>query len=138
MSGQLETQCSIWTGWPDGCSVLAGWSFPIAVSGWSAHCYPSGFPVHLAQIKQNLIKISNSGHVEIWGCQFRFWFRMVTSNAASGYVAKISMLRLNIGSSMLRLSSCMLSSGLGPKCEEVKRAAPPPLPLKSLANAEHA
>ena len=33
---------------------------------------------------------------------------MVTSNAASGYVAKISMLRLNIGSGMLRLSSCML------------------------------
>ena len=56
--GQLETQCSIWTGWPDGCSVLAGWSFPIAVSGWSAHCYPSGFPVYLAKIKQNLIKIS--------------------------------------------------------------------------------
>ena len=27
---------------------------------------------------------------------------MVTSNAASGYVAKISMLRLNIGSDMLR------------------------------------
>ena len=35
--GQLETQCSIWTGWPDGCSMLAGWSFPIAVSGWGAH-----------------------------------------------------------------------------------------------------
>ena len=34
---------------------------------------------------------------------------MVTSNAASGYVTKISMLRLNIGSGMLRLSSCMLS-----------------------------
>ena len=37
---------------------------------------------------------------------------MVTSNAASGYVAKISMLRLNIGSGMLRLSSCMLRLGL--------------------------
>ena len=34
---------------------------------------------------------------------------MVPSNAATGYVAKISMLRLNIGSGMLRLSSCMLS-----------------------------
>ena len=31
----------------------------------------------------------------------------VTSNAASGCVVKISMLRLNIGSGMLRLSSCM-------------------------------
>ena len=37
---------------------------------------------------------------------------MVTSNAASGYVAKISMLRLNIGSGMLRLSSCMLRLSL--------------------------
>ena len=34
------------------------------------------------------------------------------TNAASGYVAKISMLRLNIGSGMLRLSSCMLRLGL--------------------------
>ena len=58
--GQLETQCSIWTGWPDGCSVLAGWSFPIAVSGWGAHCYPSGFPVHLAKISRNLDKISQN------------------------------------------------------------------------------
>ena len=31
-----------------------------------------------------------------------------------GHAAKISMLRLNIGSGML--SSCMLSIGLGPKC----------------------
>ena len=37
---------------------------------------------------------------------------MVTSNAASGYVAKINMLRLNIGSGMLRLSSCMLRLSL--------------------------
>ena len=37
---------------------------------------------------------------------------MVTSNAATEYVAKISMLRLNIGSGMLRLSSCMLRLGL--------------------------
>ena len=37
---------------------------------------------------------------------------MVTSNAASGYVAKISMLRLNIGSGILRLSSCILRLGL--------------------------
>ena len=37
---------------------------------------------------------------------------MVTSNAASGYVAKISMLRLNFGLGMLRLSSCMLRLSL--------------------------
>ena len=37
---------------------------------------------------------------------------MVTSNAATGYVAKISMLRLNIDSGMLRLSSCKLRLSL--------------------------
>ena len=31
------------------------------------------------------------------------------------------MLRINIGSGMLRLSSCMLSMGLGPKCEQGKK-----------------
>ena len=40
--------------------------------------------------------------------------------------ANISMLRLNIGSGMLRLSSCMLSIGLGPKCEQGKGGQPPP------------
>ena len=34
-------------------------------------------------------RITKSQHIEIWRCQFLFWFRMVTSNAASGYVAKI-------------------------------------------------
>ena len=34
------------------------------------------------------------------------------TNAATGYVVKISMLRLNIGSGMLKLSSCMLRLGL--------------------------
>ena len=44
-----------------------------------------------------------------------------------GHVAKISMLRLNIGSG--KLSSCMLSIGLGPKCEQDKAlrgGSPPP------------
>ena len=36
----------------------------------------------------------------------------MTSNAASGCIVKISMLRLNIGSGMLGLSSCMLRLGL--------------------------
>ena len=46
--------------------------------------------------------------------------------SATGYVAKISMLRLNIGSGMLRLSSCMLSIGRGPKAVQGK-GGPPPL-----------
>ena len=41
-------------------------------------------------------------------------------------MAKISMLRLNIGSG--KLSSCMLSIGLGPKCEQGKGGQPSPLP----------
>ena len=47
----------------------------------------------------------------------------MTSNASTGYVAKISMLRLNIGSG--KLSSCMLSIGRGPKCEQGKGGSPP-------------
>ena len=57
---------------------------------------------------------------------------MVTSNAATGYVAKISMLRLNIGSGMLRLSSCMLSIGRGPKAVQGKGGGCPPLPCSHL------
>ena len=63
------------------------------------------------------------------------------SKAATGDVDKISMLRLNIGSGMLRLSSCMLSIGLGPGCEQGKGGQPLPLALNgfgSSANAEHA
>ena len=63
---------------------------------------------------------------------------MVTSNAATGYVAKISMLRLNIGSG--KLSSCMLSIGFGPKCEQGKGGRHPLASngFGSEANAEHA
>ena len=64
------------------------------------------------------------------------------SNAATGYIGKISMLRLNIGSGMLRLSSCMLSIGREPKAVQGKAGgAAPPLALfafGSEANAEHA
>ena len=66
---------------------------------------------------------------------------MVTSNAATEYVAKISMLRLNIGSGMLRLSSCMLSIGRGLKAVQGKGEGLPPLALfafGSSANTEHA
>ena len=44
--------------------------------------------------------------------------------SATGYVAKISMLRLNIGSGMLRLSSCMLSIGRGPEAVQGKGTYP--------------
>ena len=53
----------------------------------------------------------------------------MTSNAATGYVAKISMLRLNIGSG--KLSSCMLSIGRGPKAVRGKGGRPP-LPCSHL------
>ena len=58
--------------------------------------------------------------------------------ACSGHVAKISMLRLNIGSG--KLSSCMLSIGRGPKAVQGKGGLPP-LALFAFgceANAEHA
>ena len=55
---------------------------------------------------------------------------MVTSNAATGYAAKISMLRLNIGSG--KLSSCMLSIGRGPKAVQGKGGGCPPLPCSHL------
>ena len=44
--------------------------------------------------------------------------------------ANISMLRLNIASG--KLSSCMLSIGLGPKCEQGKGGQPPPPCLERL------
>ena len=58
--------------------------------------------------------------------------------SATGYVAKISMLRLNIGSD--KLSPCMLSIGLGPKAVQGKGGGLPPVALfafGSKANAEH-
>ena len=60
--------------------------------------------------------------------------------SATGYVAKISMLRLNIGSGMLRLSSCMLSIGREPKAVQGKGGAAPLafFAFGSEANAEHA
>ena len=63
---------------------------------------------------------------------------MVPSNAATGYVAKIGMLRLNIGSG--KLSSCMLSIGRGPKAVQGKGGAAPLalFAFGSEANAEHA
>ena len=51
-------------------------------------------------------------------------------------VAKISMLGLNIGSG--KLSSCMLSIGLGPKCEQGKGGAAPPLALNGFGFSTHA
>ena len=51
---------------------------------------------------------------------------MVTTNAATGYVAKISMLKLNIGSGMLRLSSCMLSLSLASSVQGGGGEGPPP------------
>ena len=115
--GQLETQCSIWTGWPDGFSVLAGWSFPIAVSGWSAHCYPSGFPGHLDfqsiwisspsgpnQTKSDQIQPKSAKVVmlKFGDVSFDLGFERGRMSA-SGYVAKMGMLRLNIGSGMLSI-----------------------------------
>ena len=47
-----------------------------------------------------------------------------------GVMTKINMLRLNTGSG--KLSSCMLSIGLAPKCEQGKGAGAAPLCLERL------
>ena len=70
---------------------------------------------HPTSPKANMLKFGN--------VSFDLGFERALMSA-TGYVAKISMLRLNIGSS--KLSSCMLSMGLGPKCEQGRGA-----------NAEH-
>ena len=56
-------------------------------------------------------------------CQFCLQVRMVTSNAASRYVAKISMLRLNIGSGTLRLNWCVLRLSLTSSVQGGRRGA---------------
>ena len=59
--------------------------------------------------------------------------------SATGYVAKMSMLRLKIGSG--KLSSCMLSIGQGPKAVQGKGEGAAPLAKNGFgpsANAEHA
>ena len=57
---------------------------------------------------------------------------MVTSNAATGYAAKISMLRLNIGSGMLRLSSWPAASSEA-EPEPEPEPEPKPEPILSLS-----
>ena len=64
---------------------------------------------------------------------------MVTSNAATEYLAKISMLDFNIGSG--KFSSCMLSIGQKSKAVQGKMEGCPQLALNgfgSSTNAEHA
>ena len=62
-------------------------------------------PNHIKSPKANMLKFGD--------VSFDLGFERGRMSA-TGYVAKISMLRLNIGSGMLRLSSCMLSIGRGP------------------------
>ena len=82
--------------------------------------YPVVFPNNVPEVQE---RSERSGRAErserAEQCSEHSW-------ACSGHVAKISMLRLNIGSG--KLSSCMLSIGLGPKCEQGKGGQPPPLP----------
>ena len=67
----------------------------------------AALPVEGLLVRSN--NSSKSACVDILGKTVQ----IVTSGAASGSVAEISMLGLNHGSGMLRLSSCMLSIGHG-------------------------
>ena len=85
---------------------------------------------HLAQISQNLTQISQNQPkspkatmLKFGDVSFDLGFERGRMSA-TGYVAKISMLRLNIGSG--KLSSCMLSIGRGPKAVQGKGGAAPP------------
>ena len=81
----------------------------------------------LTEISQ---KISKSGKVNMLksgDVSFDLGFERGRMSA-TGYVAKISMLRLNIGSGMLRLSSCMLRLSL---TSSVQGRSPHPLGLMS-------
>ena len=60
--------------------------------------------------------------------QFGLQVRIIGSNSASGYVAKVSLLKLNIGTGIFRLSSCMLSIRDEPYALGGKGAGPSPWP----------
>ena len=78
---------------------------------------------NLTQIRQNLPKSQKSTMLKFGDVSFDLGFERGRMSA-TGYVAKISMLRLNIGSG--KLSSCMLSIGRGPKAVQGKGGAAPP------------
>ena len=91
---------------------------------------------HLAKIGENLTKIMqhhpktpNVNMLKFGDVSFDLGFER-GKMSATGYVAKISMLRLNIGSG--KLSSCMLSIGRGPKAVQGKGGGCPPLPCSHL------
>ena len=76
---------------------------------------------HCSRVRERFERAERSERAE--QCSEHSW-------ACSGHVAKISMLRLNIGSG--KLSSCMLSIGRGPKAVQGKGGAAPPLPCSHL------
>ena len=85
----------------------------------------------LTKIHQKLSKSAKVNMLKFGDVSFDLGFERGRMSA-TGYLAKISMLRLNIGSGMLRLSSCMLSIGRGPKAVQGKGGGCPPLPCSHL------
>ena len=79
----------------------------------------------LTKISQKLSKSAKVNMLKSGDVSFDLGFERGRMSA-TGYVAKISMLGLNIGSGTLRLSSCMLSIGRGPKAVQGKGEAAPP------------
>ena len=78
---------------------------------------------NLTQVKQNQPKSPKSTMLKFGDVSFDLGFERGRMSA-TGYVAKISMLRLNIGSG--KLSSCMLRIGRGPKAVQGKGGAASP------------
>ena len=83
----------------------------------------------LTKIHQKLSKSPKVNMLKFGDVSFDLGFER-GKMSATGYVAKISMLRLNIGSG--KLSSCMLSIGRGPKAVQGKGGGCPPLPCSHL------
>ena len=106
------------------------WPGTMFVFGTFGTCLAPDPSEHLAQIcqtltqmKQNQPKSPKATMLKFWDVSFDLGFER-GQMSATGYVAKISMLRLNIGSG--KLSSCMLSIGRGPKAVQGKGGVAPP------------
>ena len=114
---QISSAAGCWA--CQGACQIHGWSF----HHWSEHF--AKIHQNLTKIRQNQPKSPKANMLKFGDVSFDLGFERGRMSA-TGYVAKISMLRLNIGSGMLRLSSCMLSIGRGPKAVQGKGGAAPP------------
>ena len=121
--------------WP-GTMFVFGTFGMCGTFGTFGTCLAPDCSEHLAQISQNLTQIRQNQPkspkatmLKFGDVSFDLGFERGRMSA-TGYVAKISMIKLNIGSG--KLSSWMLSIGRGPKAVQGKGEGCPPLPCSHL------